>query len=270
MCSKLKFIRKKGEKMKRTITVLIWLALILNSFAGMLALLPDTASGEQIAMDTEWYITQDGARGIAVGDLDNANGTDIVTVNSKTNNVSVFLQDLFGDFMYSNYTTGNEPISVEVADMDNDTFPDIVTSNKGNDTVSVLINDGVGGFDDHTEYPIGPDPRGIYLGDVDGTNGTDIVAVLGNNKVSVLKNDGSGGFGGPQAYSTGENPLSVALGDLDDDGHLDIVTANRNASKVTVRMNDGSGFFGFREDHVTCLGPTFQSASTMPEKSGSA
>jgi len=228
--------------------VLIWLALILNSFIGMLVLFPDTGSGEQIAMETEWYVTQDGARGIAVGDLDKSNGTDIVTVNSKTDNVSVFLQDMWGDLIGTNYTTGDEPMAVAVADLDNDTFQDIVTSNKGNNTVSVLINDGAGGFDDHTEYGIGPDPRGIYLGDVDGTNGTDIVAVLGNNKVSVIKNDGSGGFGAPQAYPVGENPISVALGDIDDDDHLDIVTANRNTSMVTVRINDGSGFFPGRED----------------------
>jgi len=236
--------------------VLIWLALILNSFIGMLVLFPDTGSGEQIAMETEWYVTQDGARGIALGDLDKSNGTDIVTVNSETDNVSVFLKDVWGDLIHSNYTTGDEPMAVAIADLDNDTFPDIVTSNKGNDTVSVLINDGIGGFDNHTEYGIGPDPRGIFLGDVDGTDGIDIVAVLGNNKVSVIRNNGSGEFGGLQAYSVGENPLSVALGDIDDDDHLDIVTANRNSSKVTVRINDGSGLFPAREDYPTCLGPT--------------
>ena len=94
------------------------------------------------------------------------------------------------------------------------------------------------------EVSVGPGPRSVVMGDVDGDGDLDLVAAIPDSTVSVRFNDGSGHFSGSVSLRVGVNAVDVVLGDIDGDGDLDLVTATENGTNsLSVRMNTGGGTF---------------------------
>ena len=94
---------------------------------------------------------------VAVGDF-NADGIeDVVTANSATNNVTVFLGNGSGGFLpgvaYS--TGGTFPYAVVAGDFNHDGKLDIAVANYGSSNVAVLLNNGSGGFLPPLCFPCG-------------------------------------------------------------------------------------------------------------------
>jgi hypothetical protein len=80
------------------------------------------------------------------------------------------------------------------------------------------------------EPPAGARVEDVAVGDLDGTNGPDIVTAYEAGGLSVQLNDGHGHFGAPQMYATGCRVSQVELADVGappssifPDGHLDAV-----------------------------------------------
>jgi hypothetical protein len=93
-------------------------------------------------------------------------------------------------------------------------------------------------------YPVGAQPAGVAVGDVDGDGVPDLVTVnAGGNSVSVLRGQGDGTFAGAVDYPVGARPGYVALADLEGNGLPDIVTTNAADNSVSVLLNNGDGTF---------------------------
>lgn len=108
-------------------------------------------------------------------------------------------------------------------------------------------------------YPVGSDPSGIVMTDVDLDGHPDLVVSNANdNTVSVLVNQGDGTYptSGAPTYRTGASPLGIAVGDLNGDGYPDIVTANNQSGGVSVLLDQGDGTFpATATDYLTGLNP---------------
>src|SRR5216683_1579020 len=88
--------------------------------------------------------------------------SDVVLVNSTSNNISVLLgsadatgkaNGLFTEAPGSPYAVGNNPSSVVVADFNGDGFLDLAVANQGDDSISFFRGHGDGTF---TEFPASP------------------------------------------------------------------------------------------------------------------
>ena len=92
------------------------------------------------------------------------------------------------------------------------------------------------------DYPVGPDPSGLAIGDIDGDGDLDIVtAIPSTNCVAVLTNDGAGVFGGLVWIPISSQATSVYLADVNGDGRLDLIAPERFGRSVSVRWNNGDG-----------------------------
>lgn len=180
---------------------------------------------------------------IAVGNLDEANGLDLVTANAGSNNVSLLLQTATaGQFsMATNITTSASnsglPNDVAVGDLNGDGLADIAVADFSADAnVDVLFQDPA----NHGQYlapvhlSVGNPATSVAIGDVDGDGLADIVVTSydasGNNgKVSVfIQNPASHGtFLTRVDYPAGAGPASVKIADLNGDGKPDLIIANQ-------------------------------------------
>ena len=185
--------------------------------------------------------------GVALGDVNGDGRLDIVAANRDGNNVGVLLGQAAGGFAaFVNYSTGNSssPVSVALGDVNGDGRLDIVTANSGG-TAGVLLGQAGGGFAAVVGYatgPLGSNPTGIALGDVNGDGRLDLIAAnYGTNDVGVLLGQASG-FAAVSRFAAGagSRPTAVAVGDLNGDRRLDIATANYGTSAVGVLLNTGT------------------------------
>jgi len=104
-----------------------------------------------------------GSRSLYSADFDNDGARDLVTANSSTSEVSVFLNDGNGAFgTPTNYEVVGQPTSVISADFDNDFDLDLAVVCYGViNSVSILKNKGDGTFFPKVDYYAGWDPSSI-------------------------------------------------------------------------------------------------------------
>ncbi|UZD22949.1 VCBS repeat-containing protein [Algoriphagus halophytocola] len=207
--------------------------------------------------------------------------------------VADFDQDGIQDFAFANPTTmelfkgkaegapealehtgsySGEPI--EILDANGDGFPDILTEVAGGSVIDyfgLYLNQSgkladplfVGNVIDQDikDLKIGY-PLNFSIGDVDGNNTEDIIAIVqtpypgGENGIGlvVFKGDGTGSFSNPTeiiylnpdlflgSQYFDEVSREIGLGDLDGDGDLDVVLM-ASSNFVQVLFNDGKGLF---------------------------
>jgi hypothetical protein len=134
--------------------------------------------------------------------------------------------------------------SVKSIDLTGDGTPDL----------AVCSNIGVTTFDGKTFGPIftiGATAPCVdfAIGDLDGVNGPDIVAVTNATKATVTLNVGNATFAQQTQVGNGLHFISVALGDIDNDGELDLMLGDDqngppNGGIQQWMFGDGSGTFG--------------------------
>jgi len=154
------------------------------------------------------------------------------------------------------------PSSVAVGDFNHDGHLDLAVTDYYTPTgggafrrgVSVLLGRGDGTFAPPVEYPTGPGPTSVAVGDLNGDGNPDLVTSdLGSSSVSVLLGRGDGTFAPNSDYPTGGGPNDLALGDFNRDGSLDVVTADADGN-VAVLLGRGDGTLAPRTDYAASLG----------------
>ncbi|CAF4301274.1 unnamed protein product, partial [Rotaria sordida] len=174
----------------------------------------------------------------AIGDFNNDNHMDIAVVNSRTNNVGIFLG--YGNNSFTNqltYTTGVAPKAVALGDFNNDSNLDIVVVNSEDDNISIFLVYGNGSFTNQMTFSTGSnsEPYSVAVGDFNNDTLLDIiVANHGSNSVCVFLQYGNSNFSDPKFFSVGYGrlPFSVVVGDFNNDRKLDLVIANEGTDNL--------------------------------------
>ncbi|OON68000.1 hypothetical protein B0919_15145 [Hymenobacter sp. CRA2] len=191
-----------------------------------------------------------GTSGMAVGDVDNDGDLDLVSA-SDFFSAGVRFNNGSGAFpTVRTVLAGGEPSGLTLGDVDNDGDLDLVVTdapnNGGTGYANVCYNDGAGNFAGFISgaqlVPVGTNPVGVALGDIDADGDLDIVtANQGSNSASIRLNNGTGVFGGTGSVAVGTAPRKLLLADVNNDGSLDLLTLTGNT--VSLRLNNGSGSF---------------------------
>ena len=99
---------------------------------------------------------------VAVGDFNGDGKQDLAVANFLgyyANNVSILLGDGAGNFSAAtNFSAGNDPISVAVGDFNGDGKQDLAVANDSSNNVSILLGDGAGNFSAATNFGVGTGP----------------------------------------------------------------------------------------------------------------
>ena len=181
---------------------------------------------------------------ISVGDFNNDNWLDIVSISDATNSVTLHLNNAlsFSQQVLDTFTFFESDIFV--TDINNDNNLDIVAV--GGTTFKVFYNDGMANFSSQTI--VGPleDFFDITVADIDADGFQDVIT--GGSNVSVYKNN-SGVLSYDSLRSsqigqtTGTFSLLVRLVDIDNDGDVDLFREGNNSTGILWMENDGNGNF---------------------------
>jgi hypothetical protein len=149
--------------------------------------------------------------GMAVGDFNNDNKSDIAVVDSSTNNILV----LIGYTMIQSenpptYSTGaaSLPNQIAIGDFNNDTQLDLVVANFGTSNVGIFLGYENGSFHKQRTYSTGNNsqPRAIIVIDLDNDHKLDIVVGNSNSEsLGILYGYGNGTFTTVVTYFTGDS-----------------------------------------------------------------
>ncbi len=184
--------------------------------------------------------------GLAAGDVDGANGPDLVVANDQAKSVSVLL-NAGGGFLTGavNVPSALAPAAVALADLDDDGDLDIAAANRGGNRVFVHWNDGAGGFPVSGTFPAGFGQLSVEAADLD-CDGRNDLAVVANQPDKLGLRRGLAGqiFGPLQQFVLPDDPRDIVAGDFSGDGRADLATANTNSSTVSVLLNTTPVTFG--------------------------
>jgi hypothetical protein len=111
-------------------------------------------------------------------------------------------------------------------------------------------------FGPATNYPTGPGPHSVAVGDFTGDAIPDLVtANLNGASVSLLRGTGGGVFAAPVNFPVGSLPAFVATADFNSDGSLDLAVANLSSGTVSILLGNGAGSFVTAATLVASNGP---------------
>ena len=191
-----------------------------------------------------------GTNGIAIGDINKDNHSDIVVVNRVAGNVGVFLGLGNGDF--SNQTTfstgaGSSPVGLALGDLNDDTALDLVITDHVNGSLLIFLGTNNGTwFVESLRLPTSPDggPYLVLIADFNRDHQPDIAVGNGDgNYLAVFLGDGRGGFSVQKRHPIASGPYALVATDFNRDGILDVVTANYDASTTSILFGNGDGTF---------------------------
>ncbi|MBF2048307.1 MAG: FG-GAP-like repeat-containing protein [Leptolyngbya sp. IPPAS B-1204] len=191
------------------------------------------------------------ATALAVGDFNNDNVLDVITVGdlfgSTISDVFVNLGNNRGNFRAS--TTSqilpDNPQAVAVGDIDGDRRLDAVTA--GGRSLSILLGNGAGDFSSVKTQTLSDSSKALTLRDFNNDGRLDIAALTissttNANKLLLLLGDGKGGFTERPAVdlnSTSSGTSDLVTADFNGDGRLDV--AALSGRTVSVLLGDLTG-----------------------------
>ncbi len=161
----------------------------------------------------------------------------------------------FGLSPPTDYSVGNDPVSIINADLDGDGFLDLAVANLTDNTVSVLLGNNDGTFGTRTNYSVGTSPRSVVLGDANNDGRLDILtANSGSNTISILLATSSGGFNSAISVDAADSLESLAVGDVNNDDINDIVFTNTDGNTFSLLLGQSKTSASFANAVVTMVG----------------
>ncbi|UJR11996.1 hypothetical protein I4U23_016174 [Adineta vaga] len=189
--------------------------------------------------------------GMAIGDFNKDNQTDIVVVYSAASGIAVFLGNNDGTFdIGTAYFTGTavNSIYVAVGDFTNDSHLDIVVTNLASSNIIIFQGNGNGTFFQAGNYSTGTKsaPRPVVAVDLDKDGYMDIVVGnSGSDNICVFFGYGNISFAQPMFYpiDTGSLSYGLVVRDFNNDGQLDIGVASYGANNIAILLGLANRMF---------------------------
>ncbi|MDG2292276.1 MAG: VCBS repeat-containing protein [Phycisphaerales bacterium] len=206
-------------------------------------------------------------RYVTAGDFDGDGDIDLATPDYDGFTVSVMWNDGMSGFKRSTWAPLYRPCCMTSGDMNGDGRHELVIAHWDIDAnapnaepahVTICSSDPLGGWRVLPPIPIGVQPRGIQVGDLDGDGALDVVtANLSSHDVSIIFNDGDGRASRVETLplQASTQPRYLVTTDLDADGDLDLAVVARASDELWTFRNDGAGSFEVWEVHACCDNP---------------
>ncbi len=194
-------------------------------------------------------------RRIATADIDKDGKTDLISVNSLSNSISVFRNVSNPSYINFNYkvdfATGTTPNGgLGVADFDNDSKMDIIVTNITSNSFSIFRNTATsapvfsaGTFAARQDFSAGTGPTRLSIADFDGDGKPDVILLAATfNLINIYRNTSSGpgnlSFASAVSYTNDfTNPTDLASGDLNNDAHTDFIYSGGDFANLLVRRS---------------------------------
>ena len=188
---------------------------------------------------------------VAAGDFTHNNRSDVIVVNSGTDDLSVLVGSGNGTFereMVYKMGSNSQPYYVITCDVDQDQQLDIVSVNSKLNSITVLMGQSDGTFANQTMYSTGNDshPFAGASADLNNDGRLDLItANEGTDSIGVLFGFNYTTFRSPVSYSSNDSfrPFGIAASDFNNDGFQDIATAFNGNGKIGIYLGCGNGSF---------------------------
>lgn len=181
-----------------------------------------------------------------VDDFNHDSYVDIITANSKTDDLGIFFgygNGTFTNMMVFSNGTGFNPYLIVTGDIDNDQNLDLVLSAEEKDGIQLLMGNGDGSFQNAVLISTDNEHvRSLAIHDLNNDDRADLIYTNAEHSyVAILLSQTDGTFTNITKYPTirGAIPSSIAFGYYNDDSFIDIAVSNTHDSSISI-------YFGFR------------------------
>jgi gliding motility-associated-like protein len=195
-----------------------------------------------------------GAREVAIADLNGDGKPEIVVANSATNDLYIFKNESTGGTLNINTTpikvavTGAvETLALELQDMDGDGKTDIIATRNQSQDIFILKNTStLSSFTFSTAFKItvAGQLNDLATADFNSDGKLDIIATsLFTTQALVLFNKSTTTafvFDAPKSLTTDAQPFGIDISDLNGDRFPDFIIANRGTNTLNAYLHNGN------------------------------
>jgi hypothetical protein len=199
--------------------------------------------------------SNDQPTGVAAGIIDRSGLTDIVSVQSGADSVSL-LDGTPGGVIADpspamTYSTGTDPTQVVTASLTGNGLADLVVLNQGSDDISIFLNNGAGGFITMPRVDAGNEPTGVAVYDFVGSRFPDLLVSNAQGDLLIIVGNGDGTF---RPYERADQGVSLALGDFAGNGKTEYVLSNTSIDQLSIQYGETETFVQGRSQGIQAPG----------------